>query len=118
MRKTMTPPSVPYVLSYEPKCETYSPNRNDTTIHSSTASTPPGLTQRQPPWCALGEARYSTANITDTRMMSIGHLAAPQIVTAVSPSPIERPTAVAMSPLTTTMNALTMSSTPTSRVIP
>ncbi len=51
---------------------------------------------------ALGAAQYSSMNRNATTSSSTGHLAMPQIVTAVEPAPITSPTLRASGPVTTT----------------
>ena len=84
----------------------------------TTAMMPPGLTHFTPPCFAFGLAQKSTANSTETRTSSTGHLRTPQTTRAVSPAPMRLPTCSATGPLTTTMTALTTMTTTAKRVTP
>ncbi len=84
---------------------------------STTATIPPGLTQRNP-CLAFGVAQYRIASIRLKMISSTGHLAMSQAVIAAEPTPSTCPTWRARPPVTTTISADAPSSTMSRRVTP
>ncbi len=114
----MTAPRLPYVTSYEPKFATYRPKPKEASTQTTSASAPPGVSQRNRGWRTFGAIQNSSDSSVMATTASSGHFATDHVVRATAPAFTRSPTASVTGPLTISPVATTASSTSVTAAMP